>query len=153
MKKSHFRKIRHGFGLLHSSLCPWMISWTAVGSSRVLRSPKLSRFRSTILRSTRRIILPERVFGRRLTNCKNKRENKHTTSLLCYPKCLACTGGVTVTWTQSGLAYLAMRLDTMSLSCWETSSSWASTPCFSTTKAYTPDTTQRGIQDNVRVNW
>lgn len=61
----------HGCRLLRSSRWPWMISWTAEGSSSVLRSPNPSKSRSTTFRSTRRIILPERVFGRRWTNCEN----------------------------------------------------------------------------------
>lgn len=54
---------------LKSFLWPWIISWTAAGSSKVLRSPKPSRSHSTTLRRTLRMILPERVFGRRVTNC------------------------------------------------------------------------------------
>lgn len=65
--------------LLKSFSWPWMISWTAAGSSRVLRSPKPSKSLSTTLRSTRRIILPERVFGRRLANCD---EHQHNEKLL-----------------------------------------------------------------------
>lgn len=69
VQKTH----RHGCCccLLQRSRWPWMISWTAVGSSIVLRSPKPFKSRSTTFRSTRRIILPERVFGRRWTNCEN----------------------------------------------------------------------------------
>lgn len=44
-----------------------------------------------------------------------------------------------ITWMWSGQAYLAIFLDTVSFSRWGMSASWTSTPCFSTTKAYTPD--------------
>ena len=46
---------------------PWMTSCRAVGSSRVLRSPSSWTFLSTTFRSTRRIIFPERVLGKRST--------------------------------------------------------------------------------------
>lgn len=48
-----------------------------------------------------------------------------------------------ITWMQSGEAYLAIFFDTMSFSCRDRSASWTSSPFFNTTKAYTPDNTER----------
>lgn len=49
-----------------------MISCTAVWSSMVERSPSWLPFPSTIFRSTRRMIFPERVLGKRLTTWKQE---------------------------------------------------------------------------------
>lgn len=79
--------------LLKSFSWPSMISWTAAGSSSVLRSPKPSRSESTTLRSTRRMIFPERVLGNRLANCVTDMIRIKKLSEACF-KCKL------VIWTQ-----------------------------------------------------
>lgn len=122
-----------------------MISWTAAESSIVLTSPTPFKSRSATFCSTRRIILPERVFGRPSTNCENDPKEWRGDSVQVCLKCLVFIENQwgRITWIQSGQAYLAIFWDTVSLSCWGKSIPWRSTPCFSTTKAYTPDNTER----------
>lgn len=136
----------HGFcSLEQRSRWPLMISWTAAESSIVLTSPNPFQSRSATFCSTRRIILPERVFGRPWTNCENDPEEWRSDSVQVCLKCLVFIENQwgRITWIQSGQAYLAIFLDTALLSCWGKSIPWRSTPCFSTTKAYTPDNRER----------
>lgn len=121
--------------LLKSFSWPWMISWTAAGSSRVLRSPKPSKSLSTTLRSTRRIILPERVFGRRLANCDEHQHNEKLLNKVRSWLPAFSSQHYKITWMKSGEAYLAIFSDTMPFSCLDKSASCTSMPFLSTTKA------------------
>lgn len=126
---------------------PLMISWTAAESSIVLMSPNPFKSRSATFCSTRRIIFPERVFGSCLTTCENDPKKWwRSDSVQACLKFLVFIENQwgRLTWMQSGQAYLAIFLDTASLSCWCKSISWRSTPIFSTTKEYTPENTETG---------